>query len=110
MAPSEPGTHTPRFDSGYPSPRTTRSPSISSDIPSVANHTGLLSPPISISPDPAFIAVSAASQIVTNDHDSQSEAWLDQHGIEPSGETALVSPPALKLVNQFLDQLLFNFL
>jgi hypothetical protein len=110
MAPSEPGTHTPRFDSGYPSPRTTRSPSVSSDIPSVANHTGLLSPPISISPDPAFIAVSAASQIVTNDHDSQSEAWLDQHGIEPSGETALVSPPALKLVNKFLDQLLFNFL
>jgi hypothetical protein len=110
MPPSDVGTHTPRFDSGYPSPRTTRSPSISSDIPSVATHGGLLSPPISVSPDPAFIAVSAASQIVTNDHDSQSEAWLDQHGIEPSGETALVSPPALKLVNRFLDQLLFNFL
>lgn len=61
-------------------------------------------------PDPAFIAASAASQIVTNDHDSQSDAWLDQHGIEPSGETALVAPTALKLVNRFLDQLLFNFL
>ena len=111
MAPSDVGTHTPKFDSGYPSPRTTRSPSISSDHPSsVANHGGLLSPPTSVFPDAAFIAVSAASQIVTNDHDSQSEAWLDQHGIEPSGETALVSPPALKLVNRFLDQLLFNFL
>lgn len=36
--------------------------------------------------------------------------WFDQHGIEPSGETALVAVPALKLVNRFLDQLLFNFL
>jgi hypothetical protein len=112
MAPSEVvGTPTSRFETGYPSPRATRSPSVSSDIPSsVANHSALLSPPTSVSPDAAFIAVSAASQIVTNDHDSQSEAWLDQHGIEPSGETALVSPPALKLVNRFLDQLLFNFL
>jgi hypothetical protein len=110
MAHSEVGMHTPRIDSGYPSPRTTRSPSISSDIPSVAAHGGLVSPPASVSPDPAFIAASAASQIVTNDHDSQSEAWLDQHGIEPSGETALVAPPALRLINRFLDQLLFNFL
>lgn len=70
----------------------------------------LLSPPTSITPDPAFIAASAASQIVTNDHDSQADTWFDQHGIEPSGETALVAPPALKLVNRFLDQLLFNFL
>jgi hypothetical protein len=70
----------------------------------------LLSPPTSITPDPAFIAASAASQIVTNDHDSLADTWFDQHGIEPSGETALVAPPALKLVNRFLDQLLFNFL
>lgn len=108
MTPSEIGT---TGYPGYPSPRATRSPSVSSDHPSsVANLVGLLSPPASVSPEAAFIAVSAASQIVTNDHDSQSEAWLDQHGIEPSGETALVSPPALKLVNRFLDQLLFNFL
>ena len=72
--------------------------------------SGLLSPPMTVSPDPVFIAASAASQIVTNDHDSHSDTWFDQHGIEPSGETALVSPPALKLVNKFLDQLLFNFL
>jgi hypothetical protein len=65
---------------------------------------------VTVSPDPAFIAASAASQIVTNDHDSQSDSWFDQHGIEPSGETALVAPAALKLVNRFLDQLLFNFL
>jgi hypothetical protein len=70
----------------------------------------LLSPPKEVTPDPAFIAASAASQIVTNDHDSLADTWFDQHGIEPSGETALVAPPALKLVNRFLDQLLFNFL
>jgi hypothetical protein len=92
------------------SPRTARSHSISSDRPSLTGYGGLLSPPVSTTPEPAFIAASAASQIVTNDHDSQADAWFDQHGIEPSGETALVAPPALKLVNRFLDQLLFNFL
>lgn len=95
---------------GPPSPRTKRSHSISSDRPSSTGYGGLLSPPVTISPDAVFIAPSAASQIVTNDHDSQADSWLDQHGIEPSGETAMVSPPALKLVNRFLDQLLFNFL
>jgi len=69
-----------------------------------------MSPPLSVSPEPAFIAASAGSQIVTNDHDSHAETWYDQHGIEPSGETAVVSPAALQLVNNFLDQLLFNFL
>jgi len=69
-----------------------------------------MSPPLSVSPEAAFIAASAASQIVTNDHDSHADAWYDQHGVEPSGETAVVSPAALQLVNNFLDQLLFNFL
>ena len=90
--------------------RANRSHSISSDRPSLTGYGGLLSPPVSITPEPAFVAASAASQIVTNDHDSRADVWFDQHGIEPSGETALVAPPALKLVNRFLDQLLFNFL
>ncbi|KAF7887407.1 hypothetical protein EAF00_009701 [Botryotinia globosa] len=94
-----------------PSPRLARSHSVSSDKHSTAStYTGLLSPPLSVSPEPVFIAHSAASQIVTNDHDSSADAWLDQHSIGPSGETALVSPAALKLVNTFLDQLVFNFL
>ena len=92
------------------SARTNRSHSISSDRPSLTGYGGLLSPPLSITPESSFIAASAASQIITNDHDSQADAWLDQHGIEPSGETAMVAPLALKLVNRFLDQLLFNFL
>jgi hypothetical protein len=91
-------------------PRGGRSQSISSDKLSLTGYGGLMSPPILITPEPAFIAASAASQIVTNDHDSQAETWLDQHGIEPSGETALVAQPSLRLINRFLDQLLFNFL
>ena len=69
-----------------------------------------MSPPLPVSPEAAFIAASAASQIVTNDHDSHSEAWYDQFGVEPSGETALVSPGALQLANNFVDQLLFSII
>ena len=69
-----------------------------------------MSAPLHVSPDAAFIASAAASQIVTNDHDSHADTWYDQQGIEPAGETALVSEKALQLVNSFLDQLLFNFL
>jgi len=103
MAPTE-------FSMQSPS-RNGRSHSISSDRPSITSaYGGLLSPPLTVTPEPAFIAASAASQIVTNDHESKSDSWFDQHGIEPSGETALVSQGALRLVNRFLDQLLFNFL
>lgn len=69
-----------------------------------------MSPPVSVSPEPAFIAASAASQIITNDHDSHANTWYDEQGMEPSGEAAIISNAALQLVNNFLDQLLFNFL
>ncbi|KAI6782081.1 uncharacterized protein J7T54_003500 [Emericellopsis cladophorae] len=108
---------------GAPSPEMARSPmsfasprlprsrtqSISSDRPSTIGQ-GLVSPPQSVSPEAAFIAASAASQIVTNDYDSHADSWYDENGMLPSGETALVSQGALQLVNNFLDQLLFNFL
>uniref|UniRef100_A0A8H7KAQ4 Flo11 n=1 Tax=Bionectria ochroleuca TaxID=29856 RepID=A0A8H7KAQ4_BIOOC len=93
------------------SPRHVRSrtQSISSDRPSSIGRN-LLAPPQSVSPEAAFIAASAASQIVTNDHDSHADVWYDEPGMIPAGETALVSDGALRLVNNFLDQLLFNFL
>ncbi|CAN8105813.1 unnamed protein product [Discula destructiva] len=69
-----------------------------------------MSPPLSISPEAAFIAASAASQIVTNDHDSHADTWYDQHGFQPSGESVVVSDGALRHLNNFLDHLLFNFL
>ncbi|RFU29142.1 hypothetical protein B7463_g7181, partial [Scytalidium lignicola] len=93
-----------------PSPRTARSHSASSDRPSVNGFHHPSSPSTTISPPPAFVAHSAASQIVTNDHDSQYEIWLDHSGVEPPIGPATVTPVALKLVNRFLDQLLFNFL
>ncbi|KAI0196964.1 hypothetical protein F4808DRAFT_297138 [Astrocystis sublimbata] len=87
-----------------------RAQSTSSDRPSTIGVTGLMSPPFAVSPEAAFIAASAASQIVTNDHDVRSGTWYDQVGIEPAAETALVSVGALQLANNFLDQLLFNLL
>ncbi|KAK0719511.1 hypothetical protein B0H67DRAFT_642859 [Lasiosphaeris hirsuta] len=112
MAPSlEPAVSRPSSGVASPPQRISRSrtQSISSDRPSTIAHS-FMSPPLSVSPEAAFIAASAASQIVTNDHDSHADAWYDQHGVEPSGETAMVSNAALQLVNNFLDQLLFNFL
>lgn len=70
----------------------------------------IMSPPLSVSPEAAFIATSAASQIVTNDHDSHTDTWYDQHGFQPSGEAVTISNAALRHLNNFLDHLLFNFL
>ncbi|KAL8376197.1 hypothetical protein RB595_007347 [Gaeumannomyces hyphopodioides] len=86
-----------------------RTQSLSSDRPSTVAHS-LMSPPLSVSPEAAFIASAAASQIVTNDHDAHAATWYDQQGVEPPAETVLVSRAALALVNSFLDHLLFNFL
>ncbi|PBP17375.1 hypothetical protein BUE80_DR011855, partial [Diplocarpon rosae] len=91
-------------------PRPRRSRSVSSDRPSLGGYGGLLSPPVIVSPDPAFIAASSASQIVTNGLESRARTCFDQHAIEPSGEPAAIAPPALSLINQFLDYVLFNFL
>ena len=63
-----------------------------------------------VSPDPAFIAASAASQIVTSDRQSQIDDWFDNRGGKIDAETVVVSPAALVLVNNFLDQLLYNVL
>ncbi|QUC20301.1 uncharacterized protein UV8b_04542 [Ustilaginoidea virens] len=86
-----------------------RTHSVSSDRPSTIGF-GLVLPPVSVSPEPSFIAASAASQIITNGLDSHADAWYDQNGIEPPTEPAIVSDPALQLVNGFIDQLLLNFL
>ncbi|PTB47024.1 uncharacterized protein TrAFT101_003539 [Trichoderma asperellum] len=99
----------PTSSVGAPRDVRPRTQSISSDRPSIASHT-FLALPQSISPEAAFIASSAASQIVTNNHDGHESTWYDQNGVEPSGEAAVISPAALQLVNSFLDQLLLNFL
>ncbi|UKZ62823.1 uncharacterized protein TrAtP1_004058 [Trichoderma atroviride] len=99
----------PTSSVGSPRDVRPRTQSISSDRPSIASHT-FLALPQSTSPEAAFIASTAASQIVTNNHDGHQSSWYDQNGVEPSGEAAVISPAALQLVNSFLDQLLLNFL
>ncbi|KAI1303356.1 hypothetical protein F5Y03DRAFT_385180 [Xylaria venustula] len=87
-----------------------RALSTSSDRPSTVGIYSLMTPPLSVSPEAAFVAASAASQIVTSDLDRFSGTWYDQTGIEPAEGTALVSNGALLLANNFVDQLLFNIL
>jgi len=76
---------------------------------STSASTSLASPP-PVDPEPAYIAASAASQIVTSDHQNQTEDWFEERGDKFGQATAVVSPTSLALVNAFLDQLLFNFL
>ncbi|KAF7510009.1 hypothetical protein GJ744_007113 [Endocarpon pusillum] len=71
--------------------RTVSIPSEGSSLSSYA----LLSPPSSINPEPAYIAVSAASQLVSSE-------------LETDGVT--ISASALTQLNSFLDHILFNIL
>ncbi len=71
-----------------------RSYSISSEVPSLPGHA-LLHPPASVNPEPAYIAISAASQLVSSE-------------LETDGVT--ISPSALAQLNGFLDNILFNIL
>ncbi|KAL9103336.1 MAG: hypothetical protein Q9163_001602 [Psora crenata] len=68
----------------------------------------LASPP-PFSPEPAYIASSAAAHLVTTEwlntgQDGSEEVEIDKEA------TILLSPAALSLINSFLDQLLFSFL
>ena len=93
-----------------PSPQLQRNHSISSDRrPSTSGSSALVSPP-SVKPDPAYIASSAASQIINT---ARADSGQDSpYNAETGGEAEvpLVSPGSLILVNTFLDQLLFSFL
>ncbi|KAL8993747.1 MAG: hypothetical protein Q9169_006113 [Polycauliona sp. 2 TL-2023] len=75
--------------------RSQRSSSISNDRTSLSVVSMACPPPIE--PDPAYIAASSASQIVTGDQ-------------EPGTTNALVAHNALLLLNAFLDQLLYSIL
>ncbi|KAL8784067.1 MAG: hypothetical protein Q9213_004194 [Squamulea squamosa] len=82
---------------GRPPPRSQRSSSISNDRTSLSVAT--LACPPAVSPEPAYIAPSSASHIVTRDGP-----------IGPGTTNTVVEPKALLLVNAFLDQLLYSFL
>lgn len=84
-----------------------RSRSMSSDRTPSFSGSALTSPP-SVNPDPAYIALSAASQIVNTDRAER--GYLEGKGSKVEFETAIVTPGSLALVNGFLDQLLYSFL
>ncbi|GAD99737.1 conserved hypothetical protein [Paecilomyces variotii No. 5] len=66
----------------------------------------VLSPPLVV-PSPAYVAASAAVQIVSaGAHDVDLE---DEEGTE-SNQSVSVTPPSLSLLNGFLDHILFNIL
>ncbi|OJD29165.1 uncharacterized protein BKCO1_8900018 [Diplodia corticola] len=102
-------------DGALNSPRSSRAPSISSDRQSTAGSTSTIAavyvPSAAFQPPPAYVAVSAASQIVT---DHQNATLLDQLTPEEAdnvpAESALCSEVALGLLNGFLDSLLFSVL
>lgn len=90
-------------------PRSQRSSSISNDRASLS--VASLPFPPAVQPDPAYIAPSSASQIVTGDQEPALDEEVDEEGMDGMGAmNAWVAPNALSLVNAFLDQLLFSFL
>lgn len=90
-----------------PSSMLQRNPSGSHDRTPSFSGSSLTSPP-SVSPDPAYIALSAASQIVNTDRADR--GYLEGEGSRVDVDTAIVTPGSLVLVNGFLDQLLYSFL
>ena len=76
---------------------------------SVSGGASFASPP-SANPEPAYIAASAASEIITTDYQHRTVDWFEDRPEKADSESAVVSPASLSLVNAFLDQLLFSFL
>lgn len=70
---------------------------------------GMLSPP-PVEPEPAFIASSAAAQIVTADLEQSEYTTDDDQPLPELSDGAVVSQSALSNLNSFLDHLLFNIL
>ncbi|KAL7274261.1 hypothetical protein RUND412_002840 [Rhizina undulata] len=79
-------------------------------LSSTASSTSSSNALASVSPEPAYIAASAATGIVTSDHTSFFNTLQDEGIIDSSPQTILVAPPSLRLVNQFLDFLLYSVL
>lgn len=68
--------------------------------------------PLNVNPPPAYVAPAGASQVVNEHRSAITGASLsdDEAATSPSKEDITFTEPALALVNQFLDQLLYSFL
>ena len=91
---------------GYPRVR----PGMSRERTSSMSGGASFASPPSANPEPAYIAASAASQIITTDYQNRTVDWFEDRQEKGDLESAVVSPASLSLVNAFLDQLLFSFL
>jgi hypothetical protein len=87
-----------------------RSQSFTGERVSMAALSPVHSLPPSVNPLPAYIAPSAASGIVTGEHQSHFAAFAAEQHPDPMIEVVQISPASLSLINSFLDQLLYNFL
>ena len=90
-----------------PTSRSRRNQSVSYDRSPSFSGSSLTSPP-SVSPDPTYIALSAASQIVNTDRADR--GYLEGERSRAEFDTAIVAPGSVALLNGFLDQLLYSFL
>lgn len=100
----------PILDGSEPALNAAQRPNLKRDRTSSFPAPVSLASPPSVDPEPAYIAPSAASQIVTSDHQNQTEDWFEEKEDDFDQDGAVVSPSSLALVNAFLDQLLFNIL
>jgi hypothetical protein len=93
------------------SPRSSRAPSVASDrISLTSSRANIPTFSMNARPPPAYVAVAAASDMVT---DHRYSLMRDEFGDDASlsdEDFALFSEPALELVNAFLDYLLYSFL
>lgn len=104
----------PKYQDDGASPRSSRPPSINSDRVSTTGSTSTVTAvyaPNYFSPAAAYVAVAAASQIVT---DHQNATLLDELTAEEAdnvpAESARLSEEALALLNGFLDSILYSIL
>ncbi|KAL8852296.1 MAG: hypothetical protein Q9221_002791 [Calogaya cf. arnoldii] len=91
-----------------PKPRSQRSSSISNDRTSLAV-VSLACPP-AVEPEPAYIAPSYASRLVTGYQELISDDDEQARAATSAATNILVAPNALLLLNAFLDQLLYSIL
>ena len=69
--------------------------------------------PLNVNPAPAYVAPAGAAQVVSEHRSTITGARLsddEEESASPGKEDFTFSEPALALVNQFLDQLLYSFL
>ena len=103
--PSQQGSDPPS-----PSPRLSRVHSQASqrERPALTSYNTLPAPP-HLTPEPAYIASSAAAHVVSSGLANRGRAFQTEEDFDED-RAASVSNPALFLLNSFLDQLLYSFL